>query len=197
MGIWNDEKDFTFSPFHGRSCFSSVLKEGQDLDREEPCWIILHRVEMSLKKSNLISYFWNEDLCYRVTDIRLHCNCLFTCLYFLLHCYNKRTKDGYLLIHLPISTGDLGGSVVKNGPVPMQRTQKTQVQSLGQEVPQQEEMATHSSILAWRIARTEEPGGLQSIRSQRVGHDWVSTSTSMSMGYLLHAKVVHVLLIES
>ena len=37
--------------------------------------------------------------------------------------------------------------------------------------PLEEEMATHPSILAWRIARTEEPGGLQSRRSQRVGHD--------------------------
>ena len=45
------------------------------------------------------------------------------------------------------------------------------VQSLGQEDPLEEGMATHSSILAWRIPQTEEPGGLQSIGSQRVGHD--------------------------
>ena len=38
----------------------------------------------------------------------------------------------------------------------------------------EEEMATHSNILAWEIPRTEEPGGLQSMRSQRVGHDWVT-----------------------
>jgi len=44
----------------------------------------------------------------------------------------------------------------------------TQVQSLGQEGPLEEEMATHSSVLAWRIAQTEEPGGLQSVGSQRV-----------------------------
>ena len=49
--------------------------------------------------------------------------------------------------------------------------QETQVQSLGQEDPLEEEMATHSSNLAWRIPRTEEPGGLQSMGSQRVGHD--------------------------
>jgi len=48
--------------------------------------------------------------------------------------------------------------------------QETQVQSLGQEDPLEEEMATHSSILAWRIPRTEEHGGLQSMGSQRVGH---------------------------
>ena len=49
--------------------------------------------------------------------------------------------------------------------------QETQVQSLGQEDPLEEGMATPSSILAWEIPWTEEPGGLQSMRSQRVGHD--------------------------
>ena len=45
-----------------------------------------------------------------------------------------------------------------------------QVQSLGREDPLEEEMATQSSILAWEIPQTEEPGRLQSMRSQRVGH---------------------------
>ena len=45
----------------------------------------------------------------------------------------------------------------------MQETQERQVQSLGQEYPLEEEMATHSSILAWKIPWTEEPGGLQSM----------------------------------
>ena len=49
--------------------------------------------------------------------------------------------------------------------------QETQVQSLGQEDPLEKKMATHSSILAWRIPWTEEPGGLWSIESQRVIHD--------------------------
>ena len=49
--------------------------------------------------------------------------------------------------------------------------QEVQFQSLGQEDPLEKEMATHSSILAWRIPWTEEPGGLQSTGSQRVGHD--------------------------
>ena len=48
---------------------------------------------------------------------------------------------------------------------------ETQVQSLGWEDPLEEGMATHSGILAWRIPRTQEPGGLQSIWSQRVEHD--------------------------
>ena len=49
--------------------------------------------------------------------------------------------------------------------------QETQVQSLGQEDPLGKEMETHSNILAWEIPRTEEPGGLQFMGSQRVRHD--------------------------
>ena len=48
---------------------------------------------------------------------------------------------------------------------------ETQVGSLGQEDPLEKEMATHSSILAWKIPWTEEPSKLQSMGSQRVGHD--------------------------
>ena len=55
---------------------------------------------------------------------------------------------------------------VKNTPV-MQETKEMGVQSLVQEDPLEEEMVTHSSILAWRIPWTEGPGGLQSIGSQR------------------------------
>ena len=55
--------------------------------------------------------------------------------------------------------------MVKNPPV---GDTETQVQSLGPEDPMEEDMATHSRILAWRIPWTEEPGRLQSIASQRV-----------------------------
>ena len=55
--------------------------------------------------------------------------------------------------------------------------QETQVQSLGQKDPLEEEMATHPSILAWRIPWTEEPGGLQSLGLQRVRHDGATEST--------------------
>ena len=53
----------------------------------------------------------------------------------------------------------------------MQETQETLVRFLGQEDPLEKEMATHLSILAWKIPWTEEPGGLQSIGLQRVGRD--------------------------
>ena len=62
------------------------------------------------------------------------------------------------------------GSAVKNPPA-MQELQETRVRSLGREDPLEEEIATHSSILAWEIPRTEEPGGLQFMGSQRVGHN--------------------------
>ena len=67
------------------------------------------------------------------------------------------------------------------------KEQETWLWSLGQEDPPQKGMATDSSILARRIPSTEEPGGLQSMRSQRVGHDWVTnTFTFMYMYKLNH-----------
>ena len=68
---------------------------------------------------------------------------------------------------------------VKNS-LTKQKMQETQVRSLGQEDPLEKEMATHSSILAWRIPWTEEPGGLQSMGSQRIVYDGAYT--------LLHNK---------
>ena len=56
--------------------------------------------------------------------------------------------------------------MVKNPPA----MQEIEVQSLGWEGPLEESMATHSSVLAWSIPWTEEPGGLQAMGSQRVGH---------------------------
>ena len=71
--------------------------------------------------------------------------------------------------------------MVKNLPA----MQETWVQSLGQEDPLKKEMATHSSILAWRNPWTEETGGLQSMGSQGVGRDWVTnTHTVLILPYL-------------
>ena len=65
------------------------------------------------------------------------------------------------------SKGFPGGSVVKNPPA----IQEMWVQFQGQEHPLEKEMAAHSNILAWEIPQREEPGGLQSMRLQRVRHD--------------------------
>ena len=59
----------------------------------------------------------------------------------------------------------------------MQETQESQIQSLGQEDPQEAEMVTHSSILVWKIPWTEEPGQLQSMGLQRVEHNWATEHT--------------------
>ena len=65
----------------------------------------------------------------------------------------------------------LMAQLVKNPPA-TQETQEMQVQSLGREDLLEKEMATHSSVLAWRIPGTGEPHGLPSMGSHRVGHDW-------------------------
>ena len=66
-----------------------------------------------------------------------------------------------------------GASLVAQRIKRLPAMQETQAWSLGWEDPLEKETATHSSILAWRIPWTEEPGGLQSTGSQRVGHDWM------------------------
>ena len=66
---------------------------------------------------------------------------------------------------------EAGGASGKESTCQCRRLKKWGFSSLGWEDPLEEEMATHSSILAWRIPLTEEPGGLQSMGSQRVGHD--------------------------
>ena len=74
---------------------------------------------------------------------------------------------------LPLgSRASLVAQVVKKPPA----MQETRVQSLGQEDPLEKGMAAHSSILAWKIPWTEEPGGLQSMGLQRVGHDWATNT---------------------
>ena len=69
------------------------------------------------------------------------------------------------------SLGQLGASLVTQMVKNLPAMQETQVQSLGSEDPLEKRMATHSSILAWRIPWTEETGRLQSMGSKRVGHN--------------------------
>ena len=69
----------------------------------------------------------------------------------------------------------LAAQMVKNPPT----VQQTQVPSLGQEDPLEKEMATHSSILAWKSPWMEQPGGLKSMRSQRSRHDRVTDALTI------------------
>ena len=81
-----------------------------------------------------------------------------------------------LFFVLAVPHGFLVAHMVKNLPT----IQETWVQPLGQEDPLEKGMATHCSILAWRILCTEEPGGLQSMGSQRVGHDRLTNNFTFS-----------------
>ena len=78
------------------------------------------------------------------------------------------------------------GPEIKKLPT-VQETQERRVWSLGQEDPLEKEMATHSSILAWRTPWTEEPGGLQSMGLQRVRHDWACTHTCLYSALVPHS----------
>ena len=95
--------------------------------------------------------FWTNTCMYIHAYIQA-CTCISVCLYI----YRQASLVAQRLKCLPAM-------------------QETWVRSLGWEDPLEKEMATHSSILAWRIPGTEEPGGLQPTGLQRVGHDWVTS----------------------
>ena len=98
------------------------------------------------------------------------CHCLL-CLWGLHH-PNTKTRQKYHTQkenYQPLSLGLSLAQMVRNLPV----ERETWVWSLCQEDSLEKGMVTHFSILAWRIPWTEEPGGLQSMGSQRVRHDWV------------------------
>ena len=93
--------------------------------------------------------------------------CIVQCLCITELLYSRGWHN--IVNQLYFSKGFPGGSELKN--LPVQEMQEIQVRSLGWEDTLEQEMATHSSILAWRIPWTEEPGGLQSTGPQRVRHD--------------------------
>ena len=82
----------------------------------------------------------------------------------------KPASKGHILYDFTTWNAQIIAQMVKNLPA----MQKTQVQSLAQNDPLEKGMATYSSILIWRIPWTAEPGGLQSMGSQRVRHDWAT-----------------------
>ena len=80
---------------------------------------------------------------------------------------------------------------VKNLPV----VKETWVWSLGWEDPLEKEMTTHSSILAWKISWTQEPGGLQSMGLQRVGHNWVTNTYLMTHNPSYNYTIVYLIIL--
>ena len=91
----------------------------------------------------------------------------------LLCPFHVSVKDVFEGYRVPFYQVSLAAQMVKD----LLEMWETQVWSLGWEDPLEEGMATHSSVLAWRIPWTEEPGGLQSMGSQRLGHNWVTKHT--------------------
>ena len=83
------------------------------------------------------------------------------------HIIDTKTWTEFQMVFL-----DYGTSLVAQTVKRLPTMRETQVQSLGWEILLEKEMVTHSSILAWKIPWTEKPGRLQSMGSQRVGHDW-------------------------
>ena len=122
-------------------------------------------------------YFWTQSITavrIQVVQVLLaitqryeQCICSLSSIY---------TFNSYILFHrnklylVREGRSSLVAQTVKNLPA----AQEAWVRSLGREDPLEEGLAAHSSILAWRIPGTEEPGGLQSTGSQRVRHDWAT-----------------------
>ena len=105
----------------------------------------------------------NEDQPYIYVCV---CVCVCVCVYPSFLCL----PPSYLHPTTPHPFPDNWASLVAQRLKSLSRMQETRVRSLGWEDPLEEEMASHSSTLAWRVPWTEEPGGLWSMGSQRVGH---------------------------
>ena len=103
--------------------------------------------------------------------------------HFFKASYNSK---GYVC-HLLISSDIIWTSLVAHRLKHLPAMWETWVRSLGREDPLEKEMATHSSILGWRIPWTKEASKLQSTGSQRVGHDW---ATSLSLSAIIWASLV-------
>ena len=122
------------------------------------------RVQLSIRDWFMLScYSWiNGYVCVSVCVCVCVCECVSVCVCMLNHVW--------LCDHVGCRPGFPVDSAVNNLPK-MGRQQEMWVQSLCQEDPLEEDTATHSSILAWGIPWTEEPGGLQFMESQRAGRD--------------------------
>ena len=146
---------------------------------------VYQSIELSIHQSIHLSIYWPNN---RLTDESPSKYYLNTSLYmWSLSIYLIYPLDFHIQLYIEraykenhrwctnIDTDILVAQMVKNLPA----MQETQVQSLAWEDPLEKGMATHSSILAWRMPWTEEPGGLQSMGLQRVRHDWATDTTTV------------------
>ena len=120
-----------------------------------------YKILQSLYYINIFIH-WSQkelDMTQQLNNSNIYCSYLCTFIYKHKFLYECICVHVYVSLYIYMYEGFPGGSVVKNPPAEQER-QEMRVQSLGQEHPLEEGMATYSSILAWRIPWTEEPGGL-------------------------------------
>ena len=93
--------------------------------------------------------------------------------------------------HLYLQVGLPSGASGKEPACQCRRCKRRGIRSLGWEDPLEKGVVTHSSILVWRISWTEEPGRLQSMGSQRVGHDWVTNTFTFIFLRTIYIQTQH------
>ena len=119
---------------------------------------------------------WNVQTCI-VVGYQLLCHLR----NFFSIIFKNTSSDSFNQDRDLVQSEDLEAQMVKNPPA----TRETWVRSLGQEDPLEKGMATHSSILAWRIPWTEESGGLQSMGSKRIEYDWSDLACMQSIEFIV------------
>ena len=110
------------------------------------------------------------------------------------------TELGKVSFHSNPKKNEVGASLVAQRVKHLPAMQETWVWSLVQEDPLEKEMATHSSILAWRISWTQDSGGLQSTGSQRVGHNWGNDkecSNYFTTALISHARKIMLKILQA
>ena len=171
VGIWMDEKEKWDKSLENPSQWNT--KSVIVLINQETCFLIfLEQVFIKKESSGLLLWPWRNHSGLTKSLWRLVLSLMHREMWFyfqsIRNCRKVNVKD--VNKAKQIEGVSLVAHLVKNLPA----VQETQVRSLGWEDSLEKEMATHSNILAWKISRTEEPGGLQSMGSQRVGRDWVT-----------------------
>ena len=158
----------------------SVLETTSLKTRWQQSWFLLRTVRENLVHAlPLISsklFLAIFDISWLVDHVLIfmwHCPCVHICVQ-ISPSYNDISHIG-LGVHPTTVWASLVAQIVKNLPA----MQETQVWSLSWEDLLEKEMATHYSIVAWRITWTEKPGNVQSIGLQRVGYDWVTNTTTV------------------
>ena len=178
--IWVHEKSFFYVsiPTKNLYVFNVALSSNETYAGQTPCRFLLVKTLMNqmwpFPPGILLGKQWSENsksisailffLVFSGESKHIKCNTSWKCTLFDAHIWMS-SQVAQMVKCLPA-------------------TWETWVWSLGWEDPLEKEMATHSSTLAWKIPWTEEPGRLQSMGSQRVGHNW-ATSLSFFMFFLI------------